>query len=114
MTMLRLALCVVCLVGTTLTGAERYTLAHTAKIVNVFNPRFSPDGKRIVIGVSRVNLQENRFDNELVQVDVATKAQRILTRRQANQHQWSLDGTQLAFLAPVDGKAQLWVLPIDG
>jgi dipeptidyl aminopeptidase/acylaminoacyl peptidase len=112
--MLRLALCVVCLVGTTLTAAERYTLAHTAKIVNVVNPRFSPDGKRIVIGVSRVNLQENRFDNELVQVDVATKAQRILTRRQANQHQWSLDGTRLAFLAPVDGKAQLWVLPIDG
>jgi dipeptidyl aminopeptidase/acylaminoacyl peptidase len=114
MKMLRLTVAVVLLIGTSLVAAERYTLEHTARIVGVSNPRFSPDGSRIVIAVSRANLQENRFDTELVQVEVATRAQRILTRRQASQHQWSHDGTRLAFIAPIDGKAQLWVLPMDG
>jgi len=95
-------------------AAERYTLAHTFNIVNVSGARFSPDGKSIVVTVSRANLDENRNDTELVLVDVATRAQRVLTRRQASQPQWSPDGTRLAFIAPADGKPQLWVLPMDG
>jgi dipeptidyl aminopeptidase/acylaminoacyl peptidase len=114
MKMLRLALCLVCLSTASSAAGERFTLEHVAKIVNVSNPRISPDGKSIVIAVSRVNLKDNRNDTELVLVDVATKAQKILTRRQASQHQWSPDGTRLAFMAPDDGKSQIWVLPIDG
>src|SRR5262245_25475687 len=82
-----------------LAAAERFTLAHIAKIANVSNPRMSPNGQAIVVAVSRANLTDNRYDTELVLVDVATRAQRILTRRQASLHQWSPDGTRLAFLA---------------
>jgi dipeptidyl aminopeptidase/acylaminoacyl peptidase len=108
------AVCVAGAVSAASATAERYTLEHTSKIVSVSNPRISPDGRRIVVAVSRENLQENRSDTELVQVDVATRAQRVLTRRRASQHQWSPDGTRLAFIAPADGKAQIWVLPMDG
>ena len=115
MKMLRLLLCLVLAGGASLLGAERYTLAHIATVVSVSNPQVSPDGTRIVIAVSRANLQENRYDTELVLVTVATRAQKVLTRRQgAGQHRWSPDGTRLAFVAPAEGKPQLWVLPMDG
>ncbi|MBI3680007.1 MAG: S9 family peptidase [Acidobacteria bacterium] len=110
----RLILFLVCLVFSSSVAAERFNLEHAAKIANVFNPQISPDGKSIVVAVSRANLKDNRYDTELVQVDVATKKQKILTRRQASLHRWSPDGTRLAFLAPADGKSQIWVLPIDG
>ena len=111
---LRLIVCLVCLGWTSAAFAQRFNLEHAAKIVNVSNPRMSPDGKSIVVALSRANLKDNRYDTELVLVDVASKAQKILTRRQASLHQWSPDGTRLAFIAPADGKPQLWVLPIDG
>lgn len=82
--------------------------------MNVTTPRISPDGKSIVVALSRANLKENRCDTELVRVDVKTKAQTVLTRRQATRHQWSPDGSRLAFLAPADGKPQIWVLPMEG
>jgi dipeptidyl aminopeptidase/acylaminoacyl peptidase len=110
----RLALCFVCLVAPLAGAAERFNLEHAAKIVSVTNPQISPDGKSIVVAVSRANLQDNRFDVQLVQVEIATKAQKILTRRRASQHKWSPDGSRLAFLAPEEGKTQIWVLPIDG
>jgi len=105
---------ILCVVLSTSAYSERFNLEHAAKIVNVSNPQIAPDGKSIVVAVSRANLKDNRYDTQLVQVDVATKAQKILTRRQASQHKWSPDGTRLAFLAPEEGKPQIWVLPIDG
>jgi dipeptidyl aminopeptidase/acylaminoacyl peptidase len=110
----RLALSFVCLAASLAGAAERFNLEHAAKIVQVTNPQISPDGKSIVVAVSRANLQDNRYDVQLVQVDIATKAQKILTRRRASQHRWSPEGSRLAFLAPEEGKQQIWVLPIDG
>jgi dipeptidyl aminopeptidase/acylaminoacyl peptidase len=115
--MKRLSL-LVCLASFALSSSapgERFTLEHFTRLVSVTNPRISPDGNSVVIAVSRANLKENRFDTELVKVDVATRAQTILTRRQATQHAWSHDGTRLAFLAPAaEGKNQIWVLPMQG
>jgi dipeptidyl aminopeptidase/acylaminoacyl peptidase len=115
--MKRLSL-VVCLASFALSSSvpgERFTLDHLAKIVTISNPQISPDGKSIVIALSRANLKDNRFDTELVKVDVATRNQTILTQRQASRHAWSHDGTRLAFLAPAaEGKMQIWVLPMAG
>ncbi len=94
--------------------AERFTLEQFGKVVGVSNPQMSPDGRSAIVSVSRTNFKENRYDSELVQIDVATRAQKVLTRRRASQPEWSPDGKRLAFLAPVDGKAQIFVLPIDG
>lgn len=96
-------------------AAERFNLEQWSKVVNVFNPQISPNGEMIVVVVGRANLKDNRTDNELVQVDVATGRQKVLTRRRGvGQHRFSPDGTKLAFLAPADGKPQIWVLPMDG
>ena len=61
-------------------GVERFRLEHVGRVVGLTDPRISPDGGSIVVRVSRVNYDENRFDIELVKVDVATGAQRVLTQ----------------------------------
>ena len=76
-------------------------LEDLSRLVRINDPQISPDGRSIVIVVSRPNLEENRYDSELVLVDVATGAQRVLTRdRQRLGHaRWSPTGDRLAFLA---------------
>ncbi len=95
-------------------AAERFGLEHSGKIVRLSDPQISPDGRSVVVVVSRANFEENRYDVELVLVDTATRAQKVLTRRRASQPRWSPSGSTLAFLAPAEGKSQIFVLPMDG
>lgn len=115
----------VCLVLANTNVAElpqtnRFTIADLAKMVSISDPQISPDGKSVVIVVSRPNYDEKRYDAELVLVDIATGNQRILTRdRQGvEQPRWSPLGDWLAFLAkPGSGKedkSQLFVMPMNG
>jgi Tol biopolymer transport system component len=100
--------------------SRKIELGDLQKIVNVSSPEISPDGKSIVIVVSRVNWDEDRYDSQLMLVDIATSAQRPLTnvRRGLSSPQWSPSGDRLAFLAePGEEKkavAQIFVLPMNG
>jgi dipeptidyl aminopeptidase/acylaminoacyl peptidase len=99
---------------------RKIELDDLRKIVGVSNPAISPDGKSIVIIVSRVNWDEDRYDSQLVLVDIATGAQRQLTniRKGLGSPQWSPSGDRLAFLAEVGDEktatAQIFVLPVNG
>ena len=81
--------------------ARKIELGDLQKIVSVSSPEISPDGKSIVIVVSRVNWDEDRSDSRLVLVDIATGAQRPLTniRKGLILPKWSPSGDRLAFLA---------------
>lgn len=87
----------------------RFDLESLARMTRVSDPQLSPDGRSIVVIVSRPNYDDNRTDADLVLVDVATGAQRILTRgrKQLAAPRWSPSGDRLAFLAeaaPVPAK----------
>src|SRR5271170_4881587 len=100
--------------------ARKIELGDLQKIVGVSNPAISPDGKSIVIIVSRVNWDEDRYDSQLVLVDIATGVQRPLTnvRKGLDSPQWSPSGDRLAFLAEAGEEkkaaAQIFVLPMNG
>jgi len=100
--------------------SRKLELGDLQKIVNVSSPEISPDGKSIVIIVSRVNWDEDRYDSQLVLVDIATGAQRPLTniRKGLDSPLWSPSGDRLAFLAEAgeEKKAaeQIFVLPMNG
>src|ERR1035441_5922877 len=63
----------------TLLGA-RFGIDNIGRIVRLTDPQIAPDGKSIAIVVSRTNYEEDRYDPELVLIDVATHNQRTLTR----------------------------------
>src|ERR1700732_90961 len=81
--------------------SRRIALDDFAKIVGVSDPQIAPDGKSVVCVVSRVNLEQDRDDKELVLVDVATGLMRSLTRERKDLRspRWSPSGDRLAFLA---------------
>jgi dipeptidyl aminopeptidase/acylaminoacyl peptidase len=100
--------------------ARKFELEDVQKIVNASSPAISPDGKSIVIVVTRVNWDEDRHDSQLVLVNIATGVQRQLTsiRKGLSSPQWSPTGDRLAFLAETgeEKKAteQIFVLPMNG
>ncbi|MFN7928804.1 MAG: S9 family peptidase [Blastocatellia bacterium] len=103
-----------------LAQAKRFDLDASAKLVRLSDPNIAPDGKSVVVVVARANYEENRWENELTLVDVATGAQRALTsgRHDVSQPRWSPSGERLAFLtnAPTgkENKPQLFVLAMNG
>ena len=104
------------LIGGSPVYAERVTLEKMGQIVRLADPQLSPDSKSVVVMVSRANFDENRYDAQLVLIDTASRAQRILVRDRLglSSPRWSADGKRLAFLAQLDGKAQVFALPMDG
>ena len=95
-------------------------LKDLVKIVSVSDPQVSPDGKSIVVVVSRPNLEQDRGERELVLVDIVTGEQHALTyeRKTAGSPRWSPNGDRLAFVsndgAGKDAKPQIFVLRMSG
>jgi dipeptidyl aminopeptidase/acylaminoacyl peptidase len=101
---------------------RRMQLDDLGRIVRVSDPQIAPDGKSIVIVVARANYDENRYDGDLVLVDVASSNQRTLThdRRSISHPRYSPGGDRLAFLSNVSlasgqlAHAQIFVMPMNG
>jgi dipeptidyl aminopeptidase/acylaminoacyl peptidase len=114
------ALLAITALGRVQAQTRKFELGDVQKIVAVSSPAISPDGKSIVIIVTRVNWDEDRHDSQLVLVDITTGAQRPLTniRKGLSSPQWSPAGDRLAFLAEAGEERktaeQIFVLPMNG
>ncbi len=96
--------------------AARFDFTTPEKIVRVADPQMSPDGKFIYIVVSRASFTTDLWEPQLVRVDVSTKDQQVMAAglHGVSSPRFSPDGTALAFLANVDGKTQIHVMPVGG
>jgi dipeptidyl aminopeptidase/acylaminoacyl peptidase len=95
-------------------------LLDLSKLVRIADPQISPDGKSIIVLVSRPNFEENRFESEFVIIDAATGRRRVLSveQRGIGHARWSPDGASLAFLAisgvGQNARRQIFIMPADG
>jgi dipeptidyl aminopeptidase/acylaminoacyl peptidase len=89
-------------------------------LVGLHSPAVSPDGKQAALVVSHAIWEEDRTENELVAVDLTSRARRTLVsgRKGIADPAFSPDGARLAFLADdgtgSESRSQLFVIPLDG
>lgn len=87
-------------------------------IVEIAEPRISPDGTRVAYIRERADYKANEYSTEIELVDVANGNVRALThgRHDISELRWSPHGERLAFLAAPepDKPEQIFVLPMNG
>jgi dipeptidyl aminopeptidase/acylaminoacyl peptidase len=94
---------------------RRFELADINRVVSVTDPQLSPDGRQVLIVVSRPTLAANRYEAEVVLVETASGRQRVLIagRSTVKQPRWSPTGNRVAFLARTgtgkDAHTQLFI-----
>lgn len=107
--------------SSSLLAQKKFELADYAKFVNISDPQLSPDGKSVVIVVSRPDYTLNRYNAELVVIDVASGKKRSLTaadRFTVSSPRWSPNGEQLAFISKTgqgkEANNQIFMLSMVG
>lgn len=82
----------------------------------VSNPQISPDGKKVLYGVSYESVELNRSNNELYTMNLDGSDVKRLTRTPVSEGEavWIDNGRKIAFVAQHDGKPQMWVMNADG
>lgn len=104
----------------TVDAQKKFETTDYAKFVSISDPQISPNGKSVVIVVSRPDYVNNRYNAELVLVDVASGKRQILTqdRYAVSSPRWSPNGEQLAFISRAgQGKEalnQIFLLSMQG
>jgi dipeptidyl aminopeptidase/acylaminoacyl peptidase len=78
------------------------------------DPRFSPDGSRLVCVVSEVNGPKMEYHLWLLHVGQGELRQFTFSPKSEWSPQWEADGGVLAFLSDREGPAQVYVMPTDG
>jgi len=82
----------------------------------VTEPVVSPDGTKILFGISYENVEQNASNRDLYVMDADGSNQTRITRSAKSESNavWINGGNKIAFLYPSDGKNQLWVMNADG
>lgn len=92
----------------------------TPEILNSFGRvtdlQVSPDGKRLLYGVSYISIPKNKSNRELftMNVDGSDKKQITESPKSENNARWIVGGEKIAFLSSESGSSQIWEMNADG
>ncbi len=76
----------------------------------------SPDGKKVLFGISYESVEQNKSNNDLYVMDLDGSNLTRLTKTPSSESNaaWIDGGEKIAFIYPVDDVPQLWVMNADG
>jgi dipeptidyl aminopeptidase/acylaminoacyl peptidase len=89
--------------------------ADIGRLVTPGDPRVSPDGRRVAVVVTRVDLEADRYRSAvwLVAADGSSPARPLTAGEDSDANPaWSPDGTRLAFTRSAAGRHRLLVMPV--
>jgi dipeptidyl aminopeptidase/acylaminoacyl peptidase len=100
---------------------ELVKVTDMLKIKSLGNITLSDDGSRAVFTVTTIEPEgdskiEYKYVNQIWMVNItgASSPKQLTTKESSSQPAWGPNGKQLAFVRAVDGKPQIFVLPLDG
>ena len=104
------------------TNSQKILVTDLARIKQVISITASPDGKKAVYGLRTIetnsdNALEYDYRTHLYLIDLqAGSTPKALTRgaESASQATFSPDGKTIAFVRATKGKAQIFIMPLDG
>jgi dipeptidyl aminopeptidase/acylaminoacyl peptidase len=93
-----------------LTPEVLYSLAR------VSDAKLSPDGKKVLYGVTFISIEQNKGNRELfvVNPDGTDKQQITQTLKSEQNEVWRRGGSEIAFLSSESGSSQVWIMQADG
>lgn len=85
-------------------------------MARISDAQLSPDGKKVLYGVTFISIEQNKGNRELfvVNLDGSDKKQITHSSKSEQNAVWINDGKQIAFLYNEDGKSQIWIMDADG
>ena len=94
----------------------QYDIDALEALGRVSAPAVSPDGKKILYGVSYESVEQNKsnLDLYLMNIDGSGVTRITATPESESGYAWIDGGRKIAFMNPIDGKMQLWVMNADG
>ena len=76
----------------------------------------SPDGTKLLYGVSYVSVKENRSNRELFVMNIDGSDNHAITHTAKSESNavWSADGNEIYFMSSESGSSQIWKMNADG
>jgi dipeptidyl aminopeptidase/acylaminoacyl peptidase len=93
-----------------LTPEALYTLPR------VSDARLSPDGSKVLYGVTFISIEQNKGNRELFVVNPDGSGKRQITQTPGSEQNavWINAGKEIAFLSNESGSSQIWIVNADG
>jgi len=103
------------IVGKSEIKADRLTPELLQEFGKISDMQASPDGTRVLYGVTYASVKENKSNRELfvMQADGSANTQITHTAKSESNAVWMDDNT-IAFLSSESGKSQIWKMNADG
>ncbi len=94
-----------------------FTIETLEQLGRVSEPTVSPDGRKVLFGITWESIEQNKGNRELwvMNLDGSEQTRITTTAKSENSAVWIDGGKRIAFLYPdADGKPQVWVMNPDG
>ncbi|MDE6352119.1 MAG: peptidase S9, partial [Muribaculaceae bacterium] len=93
---------------------------YSANVLQAFgrvsSPVVSPDGSKVLYGVSYESVEQNKSNNDLYLMNLDGSDKKRLTHSAGSEGNtaWFDCGNKIAYIAAKDGAPQIWVMNADG